>query len=298
MSALSIVSHHPVYTPWHASLALEFSCQTDCNDPALSRTVLKSRKSIGPLRVQKALWPETTGVCHVIMIHPPAGIAGGDELNVEVSVDPYAHAVLTTPGAGKWYKSDGRLAKQTIRLHVANEGLLEWLPQEMMLFDQAIAQSQMIISLADNAAFIGWDILVIGRSARQEKFQQGSYHNHLSLLRQGRLCIDDRLKIVGGDRWLLSPLGLHGQSVSGMMLAVPPVSKRGEQSLDRDIQVLRDLIMMMQMPLVVTLLDGVLVARYLGMSARQAMDGFAGIRAKLRRRWFDLNEELPRIWRT
>jgi urease accessory protein len=298
LSALASVSHLPTHVPWQASLALEFSPQIDRNNSASQRTVLSHRKSIGPLRVQKALWPEPTGVCHVIMIHPPAGIAGGDELNIQVTVASHAHAVLTTPGAGKWYKSDGRLARQTINLHIDDDGFLEWLPQENMLFDEAIAQSEVTISMHENAAFIGWDILVIGRHARQERFLQGRYHSHLSLIRHGRLCIDDRLIITGGDRWLNSPLGLNGLSVSGMMLAVPPVHKRDERLLDQDIQVLRDLIMMMQMPLAVTLLDGVVVARYLGMDARQAMDGFAGLRAKLRRRWFDLSEELPRIWRT
>ncbi|WP_410210950.1 urease accessory protein UreD [Aquirhabdus sp.] len=293
MSALP--SHH-AHTPWQARLELGFSSQVDSHVP--TRTVLHHRKSIGPLRVQKALWPEKTGVCHVIMIHPPAGIAGGDELHIEVVVGQQAHAVLTTPGAGKWYKSDGRLAKQTIHLDVEHDGFLEWLPQEIMLFDQAIAQSQTTITLHDSAAFIGWDILVIGRKARDENFLHGHYCSHLSLLRQGRLCIDDRLILNGGDRWLTSPLGLNGHSVSGMMLAVPPIHRRDESLLAQDVQVLRDLIMMMQMPLVVTLLDGVLVARYLGMDARQAMDGFAGVRAKLRRRWFDLSEELPRIWRT
>lgn len=285
------------YTPWHALLELEFAPQPDSS--ALGgRTVLSKRRSIGPLRVQKALWPEPTGICHVILIHPPAGIAGGDSLEVSVKVAAHAHALLTTPGAGKWYKSDGRPAQQQIALDVAADAVLEWLPQEAMLFDQAIARSQTVIRLEETAAFIGWEILVIGRPARGEQFDAGQYHGHLALWRAGRLLVDDRLAFSGGDRWLSSPLGLDGQAVSGLMLAVPPVHRREEAVLDQDIAVLRDLIARMQMPLVVTRLDDVLVARYLGTDPRQAMDGFSGIRAKLRRHWFDLAEELPRIWRT
>jgi urease accessory protein len=281
------------YTPWHAELRLVFS-----HSPAQSRTVLSTRQSSGPLRVQKALWPEPTGVCHIILLHPPAGIAGGDELRIEVTVGVDAHAVLTTPGAGKWYKSDGRPALQQIQLAVEAGGLLEWLPQEVMLYDQAIARSQTQISLDETAAFIGWEILVIGRPARGEVYAQGRYDSHLALRRAGRLLVDDRLAFVGADRWLTSPLGLGGQAVSGLMLAVPPVARRGESLLDQDIGVLRDLIARMQMPLQVTRLDDVLVVRYLGADPRQAMDGFAGVRAKLRRHWFGLGEELPRIWRT
>ncbi len=286
-----------VYTPWHALLELAFTRQPD--GAALgARTVLTRRRSIGPLRVQKALWPEPTGVCHVILIHPPAGIAGGDSLEVSVKVGADAHALLTTPGAGKWYKSDGRTAQQHIALDVAAGAVLEWLPQEVMLFDQAIARSQTRIQLHETAAFIGWELLVIGRPARGEVFAQGQYHSHLALWRGTRLLVDDRLTFGGSDRWLSSPLGLDGRAVSGLMLAVPPSQRRDEALLDQDIAVLRDLIARMQMPLVVTRLDDVLVARYLGADPRQAMDGFAAIRAKLRRHWFGLGEELPRIWRT
>ncbi len=295
MNAPYAPNRHPAvsYAPWQAELRLAFDYRAE-----QARTVLATRQSTGPLRVQKALWPEPTGVCHVILLHPPAGIAGGDELQIAVTVGRDAHALLTTPGAGKWYKSDGRPARQQIALSVAAGGLLEWLPQEVMLFDQAIAHSQTHIHLAETAAFIGWEILVIGRPARAERYAHGQYRSHLLLTRAGRLLLDDRLAFDGGDRWLASPLGLAGQAVSGMLLAVPPIHRRDESLLDQDIAVLRDLIARMQMPLVVTRLDDVVVARYLGADPRQAMDGFAALRAKLRRHWFGLGEELPRIWRT
>jgi urease accessory protein len=54
----------------------------------------------------------------------------------------------------------------------------------------------------------------------------------------------------------------------------------------------------MQMPLQLTRLGHVLVARYLGDDPRQCMDGFAGLRARCRRLWWQLDEEMPRIWKT
>lgn len=276
---------------WQAKLSLGFESQDD-------RTILRHRWHDGPLRVQKALWPESTGVCHVILIHPPAGIAGGDELNIDVVLAEHSHALLTTPGAGKWYGSAGKTARQHIHLTLGKQAVLEWLPQEAMLFDQAIAESQTSVHLTDTAAFIGWDMLVIGRQSRGEQFKTGRYHNRLSIYQADQLLLQDQLYIDGDDRWLSSPLGMHGHGVMGVMYMVAPIHHRDESKLDEQIDGMRELIMRMQMPLQLTRLGHVLVARYLGDDPRQCMDGFAGLRARCRRLWWQLDEELPRIWKT
>lgn len=56
--------------------------------------------------------------------------------------------------------------------------------------------------------------------------------------------------------------------------------------------------MRMDVPVTLTLLEDVLCARFLGNDVRRCHDAFAAIRAKLRRYWFDLDEESPRIWKT
>lgn len=74
-----------------------------------------------------------TGVCHAIIVHPPAGIAGGDHLTFQIETEGQAHAVITTPGAGKWYRTNGKQAFQHIYLNVKDDSILEWMPQETML---------------------------------------------------------------------------------------------------------------------------------------------------------------------
>ena len=92
---------------WFARLEMGFVGQK-------KRTILAHRKHHGPVRVQKMLWPEKTGVCHAIIVHPPAGIAGGDHLTFRMSAEDAAHALVTTPGAGKWYKTNQKKAFQHI----------------------------------------------------------------------------------------------------------------------------------------------------------------------------------------
>ncbi len=86
----------PEHSPsWHAELYLGFARNGE-------GTVLRENRHCGPLRVQKALYPEGDAVCQAIVLHPPSGIAGGDQLAIAVDVASGAFAQLTTPGAGKW----------------------------------------------------------------------------------------------------------------------------------------------------------------------------------------------------
>ncbi|WP_217424350.1 urease accessory protein UreD [Acinetobacter sp. Marseille-Q1618] len=276
---------------WYAKLELGFKSDQ-------KRTILHHRKHVGPVRVQKMLWPEKTGVCHAIIVHPPAGIAGGDHLTFQVDVEQHAHAVVTTPGAGKWYKTNGKAAFQHIYIDVKNNATLEWLPQETMLFDGANANSESIIHLDQAASFIGWDMLVLGRQARDEKFKQGRFQNLFKLYRTQTLLVADQLNFLGGDRWLSSCLGMNGCAVMGSFWAVPPEKFRANIYLDQHLDLIRELIMRMNVPVTLTILGDVMCARYLGNDVRQCHDAFAAIRARLRRYWFDLDEEFPRIWRT
>ena len=276
---------------WYARLELGFCFEN-------TRTVMQHRKHWGPVRVQKMLWPEKTGVCHAIIVHPPAGIAGGDHLTFQIETETQAHAVVTTPGAGKWYKTNGRQAYQHIHLNVKDQSILEWLPQETMLFDGACAHSETVIHLDREACFIGWDMLVLGRQARAEQFSSGHYHNQFRLWREEKLLVADTLHFEGGDRWLSSCLGMNGQAVMGSFWAVAPEQYRGSSILEQHLELIRELIMRMDVSVTLTLLGDVLCARFLGNDVRQCHDAFAAIRARLRRYWFDLDEEFPRIWRT
>jgi urease accessory protein len=202
----------PVTSAWHARLSLGFERRE-------ASTILARRQHVGPLRVQKALYPEGEAVCHAILLHPPSGIAGGDQLAIEVDVADAAQALLTTPGAGKWYRSAGPLAAQDLHFRLAEAGTLEWLPQETIVFDGARAAMTSRIELTGSARYFGWEVLCLGRRAAGERFTKGVLDLHTRIERDGRPIWLERGRIGGGSPLLDSAAGLAGFSVSGTLLA-------------------------------------------------------------------------------
>lgn len=256
-------------------------------------TVLARREHVGPLRVQKALYPEGEAVCHAIVLHPPSGIAGGDELEIDVRVGEGAHALLTTPGAGKWYRSAGAWARQDLDLTVEAGGVLEWLPQETIVFDAARAAMRSRVELATDARFIGMEILCLGRRASGEGFASGALHLATRVSRAGRPIWLERGRLEGGSGLLASPAGLAGFSISGTLLAAAPHIEPGQLAACREIPALES-----GARHGLTQLPDLLVARYLGHSSEAARHWFAALWQALRPTLIGRAAQRPRIWNT
>jgi urease accessory protein len=263
---------------WQASLSLGFR-----KSPA--RTVLAERRHRGPLSVQRPLYPEGD-LCHVYLLHPPGGVAGGDELNVQARVEPGAQALVTTPGATKFYRSAGPVASLTQELRV-QDGTLEWLPQENIFFPGAVAEIHTRVILEGAGLFIGWEINCLGRTVLKERFEPGRALFHFSLYRQGRPILLERLNLNGAET-LDGPAGLRGQPVIGTLVA----TLEDGSSLDG----LRDSLSGDELAL--TWVDGLLVARYLGDSTERARNCFVALWQRLRPVVIGRPPCAPRIWNT
>lgn len=272
---------------WHAELQLGFA--RDGN-----RSVMCERRHFGPLRVQKALYPEGDDVCQVILLHPPSGIVGGDHLEIAARVGPAAHAQLITPGAGKWYRSAGPDASQTIRFEVQENAILEWLPQETIVFDGARSHMDIRVSLATDSRYLGWDILCLGRRAAGERFTQGHVGLHTRLDRNGAPLWLERGRIAGDDPALHSAAGWAGASVCGTLLATLPAGIDTAPLLDA----CRTMAPVDGAEHGITRLPELLVARYLGHNSEAARLWFVALWQMLRPALLGRAAVLPRIWNT
>lgn len=270
---------------WDASLELGYSFRE-------GRTVLARRSSRGPLAVQKMLYPESAAVCHTILLHPPGGIAGGDNLAIAVALDEQAHAVFATPGATKWYRSAALESRQHIDLSVADKAVCEWLPQENIFFESVKADNSIAVALGRGAAFCGWDVMCLGRTASGERFGSGRIRQRLRIERDGHPLFEELAYIEGGSPVLDSPAGMAGFPVSGSFLLA------GCRIDAMMIQGCRALLPGDDCRWGVTTLPDVFVARYLGRSAEQARDYFSRIWELLRPVYANRQARRLRIWAT
>jgi len=271
--------HDPHAAAWHASLRLAFARDGDC-------TRLVRREHRGPLRVQKALYPEGPGACHVIVVHPPGGIVGGDRLDIGLDLPAGCHVLATSPGATKWYRANGRTSRQDVRLAAGTGAAIEWLPQETIFYDGADVETTLDVDLAPGAVYIGTDTLCFGRQAAGERFGRG------------RIRQRTRIRIDGRPVWweqgdatpaaLASPLGLDGHSVCATLVAVGRPAPAALLAALRAVDPL----------LAVSQLKQVCVARWIGDDGERARAALTGAWRLLRPHLLDRPACIPRIWNT
>lgn len=267
---------------WNASLRLCFGRQE-------ARTRLVRKSQSGPLTVQRPFYPEGD-TCHLYLLHPPGGLVGGDQLRLEANVGKGAHALLTTPGATKFYRSAGPWARQQQRFEIADGGVLEWLPQETILFDGARAELSSHIELHAGAGFIGWEIYCLGRPAARERFGNGQCRFRLALYRDRKPLLLERLNIMDKSH-LDRPAGLRGHPVTATLVAT---------GADRDaLLATRDILQRHPVEDAgVTLLDDLLVLRCLGPDGEAIKRLLEQVWGVIRPRLLGREPSPPRVWAT
>lgn len=274
-------------TGWHAQLNLRFKKMG-------ARTVLVERTHSGPLVVQKALYPESEKICHAVIVHPPGGIAGGDQLQLIANIEANAHALLTTPGAGKWYKANGCDAAQHLQFAIQEGALLEWLPQEAILFNAARVRTHTRVDLAADAKFAGWEIMCFGRRAAGEKFAQGHLRQSVEIWRGDEMLWNEKANVDANSRAMYSAAGLRERTINAVFLvaagAIP----------EHVIEACREIVPRNSQDNLfgVTALPEIVAARFVGDNAEHARDYFENLWKVLRPWYANTAMQRPRIWST
>ncbi|NOX43391.1 MAG: urease accessory protein [Gammaproteobacteria bacterium] len=274
-------------TGWHASLSLGLIKKQH-------KTIVDRAIHQGPLRIQRAFYPEPDGTCHVYLLHPPGGVVGGDVLHVQINTDHGASSLITTPAANKFYRSNNVIAQQTQTLTVGNEACMEWLPQETIVYEGAYVNSKTQVTLSESAQFTGWDIVCLGRPASGEGFLRGKFKQHIELWRNNEPLIIDRCDHNGGSTALQSKWGMANYPVTATLYCTTHSTNSNElvnsirESVHTDSNCLFS----------VTCINGIIVCRYLGEQVDQAKSVFICAWKLLRPAILNKKASVPRIWNT
>ena len=288
---------------WLASLFLEFAIKSN-----VSQLVKTSRR--WPLNVQKAFYPEGKDCAHVYLLHPPAGIVSGDELNIEVCIQDSAHALITTPGANRFYRARTNLAigdsKQTqiSNINVLGKGICENFPLETIVYEGADAINQLDLKLSSQAHYIGWDISCLGLPAAGQPFKKGRFTQLNRVFIDGKLNFHDRINLTPNNNVCAHVAGLNNHSVFATMLAHAPKVRINVNEKSQLVDRLREQIAHTDgidkpsQKVSVTYIRDLLVVRYLGDHAEECKAIFTSIWKTIRPIYIQKEANVPRIWLT
>jgi urease accessory protein len=269
-------------TDWQGRLCLEF----------VNRQGTKLIRNLGqaPFKVQRPFYPEGDEVCHSVILHTAGGIVGGDRLSCNIHLHPQSSALITTAAATKIYRTNGKTAQQSIHLHLDADACLEWLPQETIVFNQAIYRQQLRVDLAPGACWLGWDLTRFGRTARGEKFVEGEWRSHIEVWQEDSPLWIDRQRLLGSEELFTSPHGLDHCPVIGSLALV------GRSVEPEWVETARSLWTGNSASVGVTRLMSGLLCRYRGHSTMEARQWFVDVWRSLRGLYYDRPVCIPRVW--
>jgi urease accessory protein len=167
-----------------------------------------------------------------VLVHPPGGLVGGDTLDIAVQAASHTHGLVTTPGATRFYRSEGPLALQTTRIALQADARLEWLPLEALCYNDCNAENRLVMDLEPGAELLGWDLTAFGLPKANLPFVKGSFAQHIEVpgvwLERGRIHAAD-------TRLMDGPTGLNGARCMASLFFVTGAKldrTRKQQALD------------------------------------------------------------------
>lgn len=274
---------------WHGRLELHYR-------RAGERTIAHDRHQ-GPLRVLKPLYPEGPGICHHVLVHPPGGIVGGDRLEIDLRLDAGSHALITTPGATRFYRSSGAPATQSARLALGAGARLEWLPLETIAYPGCEASNAVRFELGPGASMIGWDLLALGLPESNAAFERGCYRQHLEWpghwLERAALAAEDRVLLDGG-----AGLAGHRALATLWLASAEPLATAQREALLDAAREIGSAGPLARCTGVTAPQPGLVLLRVLAHRVEPAWALLRAVHAAWRRLAWGLEGEAPRIWRT
>lgn len=268
---------------WHGKIELIYERRG-------AKTLASRAYHCSPFKLQRSFYPEGEDTCHSTILHTAGGIVGGDRLSQELRLGSETRALVTTATAGKVYRSNGKPARQNIAIALEPGAVLEWLPQEAILFEGADFAQDLRVDLAPGAAYLGWEIARFGRSARGEKFLHGRWRSRWEIWQQGTPLWIDRQQLVGSEATWFGSHALAESPVLGTLVCIGEPIPSSLLDLARELAPSTG-----EFGATSTQAQGIL-CRYRGHSIAESRGWFISVWEQLRSHLWQRPLHLPRVW--
>lgn len=234
--------------------------------------------------------PDPGDPMSAVLLTTSGGLAGGDRLRISVAAQAAAVASVTSQAAEKVYRSLGDDCYLSATLDVGPEAMLEWLPQEAILFDGARLRRRTEAQVAPGGRLLACEMLVFGRAARGESYTSGFVLDTWRIRRGTRLIWADALRLDGDvTAQLARPTSFDGARAMATVIYV------GDDSASH-LEAARTLLESAETKAGVTVVNGVLLARFLGRDAAAVRRDLMGYLGGLRNAVAGWPPRLPRVW--
>ncbi len=171
----------------HGELKLFFAQQND-------RTVMAESFFRVPLQVMKPRY-DASGCACVYLLSPTGGVVQGDDYQIDVTLAPNTHATLTTQAATKVYAMPRQGATQSMQVRVGKDSIFEYLPDSMILFQDANFSQDISLFLERGAKIALQEIVMPGRLARGETLAFTQYQSRIKMSDSDGLLLYDTCRL-------------------------------------------------------------------------------------------------------
>ncbi len=250
-----------------------------------ARTGAAQLHAAGGLRLRcPTVGPGLTPDCEAVIINTAGGMVGGDHASLAVEAAAGAGVTLTTQSAEKIYRSTGAATLVETTLRLGPGSLLEWLPQETILYDRAAFHRSLEVDMAGDATLLLVESLVFGRLAMGETFGSGTLRDRWRVRRDGALLFAEELLLEGDAAGLMERPALGGgaRAAATLLLVAPDAEAR--------LPAAREALAGTPCPGGASAWNGLLLARLLSPSPALMRAAIIGLLAGLRGR------AAPRVW--
>lgn len=183
----------------------------------------------------KARFPamHTDGPKRGVLINTTGGIADGDCLQTLLKVEDTAAIALTTQAAERIYRARqmNNPAQMDTCFNVGSDAHFFWFPQETILFDGSAATRKFTLDMAKNASFLGGEMVVLGRTAMQEKVTSCNLFDSWRIRVDDKLVFADGFRLEGPLESIRGPAQLAEAIAYATVFVVGPKAKASQEAI-------------------------------------------------------------------